>query len=443
MHIVGTTGKGKSKLLEHMIFQDITNSRGVALIDPHGNLADDVLSYLGTNGYLNEPKNLERVVYINPSRKDYSPGINLLELQENEDPAEHANDIIEVFKRNWKLETAPVFEDVMFNSLMVLIANKLTIIEMPKLLTDKTYRNNLLKKTKDPSIRHFFSDRFEKWPKREQATRLESTLNKVSRIIGSERLRNIFAQFKSTINFRDILDKSLVLIVDLSSLSELTAKLFGGFITTLIQQAAMARRTRRDFFEYLDEFQLFVSHEGGSKTFSKLLAEARKRHLYLILAHQQLSQLDEQMRGALGNVGTLVCFGIDRSDAEIQAKRIFLPHGEHIKDQAKRDSQYPLYYSLYENLESYIQALDKRTLSPRWAYVVSKQRKAALIKTIEVIDTGFSEKQLEEVKEFSTSKHSRLYKEIRKEIEERFDYSKADNNLVKDWEPLMEKYNIK
>jgi hypothetical protein len=308
----------------------------------------------------------------------------------------------------------------MFNSLMVLIANKLTIIEMPKLLTDKTYRNNLLKKTKDPSIRHFFSDRFDKWPKREQATRLESTLNKVSRIIGSERLRNIFGQFKSTINFRDILDKSLVLIVDLSSLSELTAKLFGGFITTLIQQAAMARRTRRDFFEYLDEFQLFVSHEGGSKTFSKILAEARKRHLYLILAHQQLSQLDEQMRGALGNVGTLVCFGIDRSDAEIQAKRIFLPHGEEIKEKAKRDSQYPLYYSLYENLESYIQALDKRTLSPRWAYVVSKQRKAALIKTIEVKDTGFSKKQHEEIKEFSASKHSQLYIEVKNKIEDRY-----------------------
>ena len=96
--------------------------------------------------------------------------------------------------------------------------------------------------------------------------------------------------------------------------------------------------------------------------------------------------IDERMRGALGNVGTLVCFGIDRSDAEIQAKRIFLPHGEEIKSQAKRESQYPLYYPLYENLEKYIQALDKRILSPRWAYVVSKQRKAALIKTIEVKD---------------------------------------------------------
>jgi hypothetical protein len=417
-----------------MIFQDIANGRGVALVDPHGNLADDTLSYLGTAGHFNDQKNLKRFVYINPSRKDYSPGINLLELQEGEDPAEHANDIIEVFKRNWELSQAPVFEDIMFNSMMALIANKLAILELPRVITDRSYRNSLLSKTKDPSVHHFFAERFEKWPKREQTTRVESTLNKVSRLIGSERLRNIFGQAKSTINFRYILDKGLVLIVDLSSLSELSARLFGGFITTLIQQAAMARRTRKDFFEYLDEFQLFVSHEGGSKTFSKILAEARKRHLYLILAHQQLSQLDEQMRGALGNVGTLVCFGIDRSDAEIQAKRIFLPHGEHIKDQAKRDSQYPLYYSLYENLESYIQALDKRTLSPRWAYVVSKQRKAALIKTIEVRDTGFSKKQLEEIKKFSAKRYGNLYNEVKKEIEERFDYSRINDNLVKDWE---------
>jgi hypothetical protein len=435
MHVVGTTGKGKSKLLEHMIFQDIVGGRGVALVDPHGNLADDTLSYLGTASYFNDQSNLKRLVYINPSRRDYSPGINLLELQENEDPAEHANDIIEVFKRNWRLETAPIFEDVMFNSLMVLIANKLTILELSRAITDRSYRNSLLSKTKDPSVHHFFTDRFEKWPKREQTIRVESTLNKVSRLIGSERLRNIFGQAESTINFRDILDKGLVLIVDLSSLSELSARLFGGFITTLIQQAAMARRTRRDFFEYLDEFQLFVSHEGGSKTFSKILAEARKRHLYLILAHQQLSQLDEQMRGALGNVGTLVCFGIDRSDAEIQAKRIFLPHGEEIKEKAKRDSQYPLYFSLYENLEKNIQALDKRTLSPRWAYVVSKQRKAALIKTIEVIDTGFSKKQLEEIKEFSAKKYEQPYENVKIEIEDR--YSEVLNrgeNLVKDWE---------
>ena len=93
------------------------------------------------------------------------------------------------------------------------------------------------------------------------------------------------------------------------------------------------------------------------------------------------------------------------------------------------------YFSLYENLEKNIQALDKRTLSPRWAYVVSKQRKAALIKTIEVVDSGFSKKQLEEIKEFSAGKHGRPYNEVKKEIEDRYsEVLNKDENLVKDWE---------
>jgi hypothetical protein len=436
MHIIGTTGKGKSKLLEHMIYQNIIFGRGTALIDPHGNLADDVLSYLGIQDYFKTQSNVDRIVYINPSRRDYSPGINLLELQKGEDPAEHANDIIEVFKRCWDLENAPVFEDIMFNSMIVLMENSLSIIEMPRLITDKQYRDYLLVKTKDPAVHQFFKNRFDKWPKNEQAIRIESTLNKISRITGSVRIRNIFGQLKSTINFRDIMDEGKILIVDLSYLSELSAKLFGGFVTTLIQQAAMARRTQKDFFEYLDEFQLFVSTEGGSKTFSRTLAEARKMHLYLVLAHQQLSQVDERMRGALGNVGTLVCFGLDRSDAELQAKRIFLPHGEKIKQEAKTDSQYPVYYPLYENIEKYVQELDKRRLDLRLAYVVSKQRKATLIKTIEVLDQGFNKNSLNRIKRESAQNYGREYKEVMKETRERYFNNNHSQNIVKEFETI-------
>jgi hypothetical protein len=436
MHIIGTTGKGKSKLLEHMIYQDAIFGRGICLIDPHGNLADDVLSYLGNSGFFKIPGNLERLVYINPSRLDFSPGINLLELQKGEDPAEHANDIIEVFKRSWDLENAPVFEDVMFNSMMVLMENNLSIIELPGLITDKPYRDNLLEKSEDPAVVQFFKNRFDKWPKNEQALRVESTLNKISRITGSVRIRNIFGQLKSTINFREIMDEGKILIVDLSYLSELSAKLFGGFITTLIHQAAMARRTQNDFFEYLDEFQLFVSSEGGSKTFSRTLAEARKRHLYLVLAHQQLSQLDERMRGALGNVGTLVCFGLDRSDAELQAKRVFLPHGENIKQEAKSDNQYPVYYPLYEDIEKYVQELDKRKLASRLAYIVSKQRKATLIKTIEVLDRGFNKRSLEKIKRESASNFGRDYKEVMKETRERYLSDINKTNIVKEFENI-------
>jgi len=320
--------------------------------------------------------------------------------------------------------------------MMVLMEKNLSIIELPKLITDKLYRDILLARTEDPAVHQFFKNRFDRWPKTEQAIRVESTLNKISRISGSVRIRNIFGQLKSTINFRDIMDEGKILIVDLSYLSELSAKLFGGFITTLIQQAAMARRTQKDFFEYLDEFQLFVSTEGGSKTFSRTLAEARKRHLYLILAHQQLSQLDERMRGALGNVGTLVCFGLDRSDAELQAKRIFLPHGEKIKQEARSETQNPVYYPLYEDIEKYVQEIDKRKLSSRLAYVFSKQRKATLIKTIEVLDQGFNKRPLEKIKKESAQNYGRDYKDVMKETRERYLNNNRKENIVKEFESI-------
>ena len=166
------------------------------------------------------------------------------------------------------------------------------------------------------------------------------------------------------------------------------------------------------------------------------MAEARKRHLYLVLAHQQLSQLDERMRGALGNVGTLVCFGLDRSDAELQAKRIFLPHGENIKEQAKTDNQYPIYYPLYEDIEKYVQELDKRKLASRLAYIVSKQRKATLIKTIEVLDQGFNKNTLERIKTRKCHNFGRPYDEVMKETRARYFSNNHKQHIVKEYENI-------
>ena len=142
------------------------------------------------------------------------------------------------------------------------------------------------------------------------------------------------------------------------------------------------------------------------------------------------------MRGALGNVGTLVCFGLDRSDAELQAKRIFLPHGENIKQEAKTDNQNPVYYPLYEDIEKYVQELDKRKLTSRLAYIVSKQRKATLIKTIEVLDQGFNKKTLNRIKTESTKNYGRPYNEVMKETRERYNIKIDPLNMVKEFEKI-------
>jgi len=142
------------------------------------------------------------------------------------------------------------------------------------------------------------------------------------------------------------------------------------------------------------------------------------------------------MRGALGNVGTLVCFGLDRSDAELQAKRIFLPHGKNIKQEAKTDNQNPVYYPLYEDIEKYVQELDKRKLASRLAYIVSKQRKAALIKTIEVLDQGFNKNSLNKIKKESVNNFGRPYNDVMKETRERYSIKIESLNIVKEFEKV-------
>ncbi|MDP2728673.1 MAG: hypothetical protein Q8P59_14185, partial [Dehalococcoidia bacterium] len=250
MYVVGTTTKGKSKLMEHCLYQDVLAGRGAGVIDPHGDLADDLLRCLGSledSWDVERPSRLktflERLVYVDPSRTDYCVGINPLEVDPGADLYEAASDIIEVFRRIWpvSLEEAPVFCDVMLNALITLMENRLTLLEMPRLLTDRACREALLKNVGNPSVREFFRTRYDRWG-REQALRIESTLNKVSALITSERLRNILGQQESTVDFRDVLDTGKVLILDLGSCGEATGRFMGSIILTRIQQAAASRR---------------------------------------------------------------------------------------------------------------------------------------------------------------------------------------------------------
>jgi hypothetical protein len=194
MYVVGTTTRGKSKLLEYCLYQDIRAGNGAGVIDPHGDLADDLLRYLATKrswwglgqAFADKPGNLDRLVYLDPARRDYCLGLNPLEMAPDDDRYEVAANIVEVFRRLWpsSLEEAPVFQDVMLNSLLVLMEHHLTLLELPRLLTDRDYRESLLPKVGNPSVAEFFHSRFDRWG-REQSLRVESTLNKVSALVTS------------------------------------------------------------------------------------------------------------------------------------------------------------------------------------------------------------------------------------------------------------------
>lgn len=411
MYIVGTTTKGKSKLMEHCLYQDIVAGRGAGVIDPHGDLADDLLRYLASRRdffgfgqpFTADPKNLDRIVYIDPALTDYCVGINPLQVDPQADLYEAATDLIEVFRRIWptSLAEAPVFNDVMLNALITLMENKLTLLEVPRLLTDKAYREGLLASVHNPSVIEFFHTRYDRWG-REQALRIESTLNKVSALVTSERLRCILGQKESTIDFRDILDTGKVLIVNLGNCGEAVANLLGSIIITRLQQTAAARRDiplrddRRPYYLYVDEFQQFASQEGGIRTFSQMLSSAAKFGLHLILAHQTQSQLELKMKGAIGNIGVKVVFGVDREDAEVLAKKLFDVDVTQVKSEPHTETQHPVFSPLAEQWEKWVQELQQ--LPARCAYARSSNRLATELKTPSVYDGSCLEERLEWIK---------------------------------------------
>jgi len=443
-YVIGTTTKGKSKLLEHCLFQDITHNRGTGLIDPHGDLADDILRYLVSfknrsymsKGYFEDNHNADKIVYLDPTRTDYIIPFNPLAKNTNTPDYDVALEMVEIFRRVWSdsLREAPQFSNIFLNSLLVLLANNLTLLELQKLLTNRDYREFLLQQVKNPEIVNFFHERYDKWG-REAPIMIESTLNKVNAFTLNDQLKLILGQ-KRSINLRQIMDEGLVLIVNLGSCAEETAKLLGSLLTVKIQQTALSRRdislreNRKPFYLYLDEFQIFVAHEGGVKTFSRILSEAAKFGLHLILAHQTQSQMSDLMRGAIGNIGIKVVFGIERNDAEFVAKGIFLPDIGKIKEEAKTETQHSLYDPLVNQWESFTQLIDKKSLPAREAYVVSHNRPAVKIRTIDVKDRNCRQDELELIKKYSAMKWGRPIGVIRAEMEQRANQPvKTEHNL--------------
>jgi hypothetical protein len=405
IYVLGITGQGKSKLLEHCLFQDITAGRGCGVLDPHTDLARDLLSYLAHSGFFKEAKNRMRIVYFDPSRRDYLIPFNVLATPYS--PYATAVNVLEAFRRTWpeSLREAPRFTNILLASLLVLIANDLTLAELPRLLTHKKYRESLLDNVEDPEIVSVFHHRLDRWG-REEPLILESVLNKVSAFTLNPILRAILGQKENRLDFRRIMDEGKVLIADLGRCDGETRRLLGSLIVAGVEQAALSRkdevaRARRPFFFYVDEFQDFCANESSVTTLSQILSESRKFGLHLTLAHQTLGQMtSERLRTALGNVGTKVVFAVDRTDAEIMAKKMFLVNGEEIKHEVENEVQqeksHPVYYSLQEAWEGATQAI--QTLKPRACFVKTPQGRVRRLHTISIPDRALSGKDLEGLK---------------------------------------------
>ena len=324
-YVIGATGTGKTKFLEYLIRQDISRGFGFGIIDPHGDLIEDIKGWLYIN--LLDINDLQsKVILIEPTNPEATVSFNPLEQIKGIPPEEQAGELVGVFKKIWWDSWGARMEDILRNSLIALVENNLTLVELPLLLTDDLIRKRILKKVKNPHCLRCFKayERIRPYVWREWT---ESTLNKVDALLADHRMRHIFTLPKSSFNLREIIDNQKILLVKLEKgrLKD-SADLLGSLLLSKIQMAAFARtdipkEKRAPFYLYIDEFQNFAT-----KTFIDVLSEARKYGLSLILAHQNLAQLPQELRASiLSNCGIQVCFQVSRDDAQIMAKELMTP----------------------------------------------------------------------------------------------------------------------
>lgn len=322
MYIIGKTGMGKSEMIKNMAIQDIHNGNGLAVVDPHGELVEDLLNAVPTS-------RINDVVYFNPADVDYPLAFNILEsIDEPHKKNLVASGLIGIFKKLWADSWGPRLEYLLRNAILALLDYPgATLLGVTRILVDKEYRKKVVSKIKDPVVKSFWTQEYPKYNQQFQVEAISPIQNKVGQFLSLSLIRNIVGQVKSTIDLREIMDNKKILLLNLSKgrIGEDASALLGAMMITKIQMAAMARvdipeNQREDFYLYVDEFQNFVTN-----SFADILSEARKYRLNLIIAHQYIAQLvtsdSTRVRDAVfGNVGTLVTFRVGADDAEFLAK---------------------------------------------------------------------------------------------------------------------------
>lgn len=369
-YVVGATGTGKTKLLEFLIQQDIVKGNGLAVIDPHGDLIENIKGFLACYySFYQDETIFDRVVLIDPTDPDFTATFNPLEKLSGVSIAEQTAELVSAFKKIWSGSWGVRMEDLMRNSLIALGEAGLTLAELPRFLTDKPFRGAVLKKVESPTAHNYFL-RFGTLTDRARVTWTEPVMNKINAFLSNERMRQIFSSPKSTFNLREIMDHKKILLVKLDK-GKLkgSADILGSLLMAKLQMAAFSRSDipqgrRVPFYLYIDEFQNFAS-----ESFAVMLSEARKYRVSLIMAHQTLSQVPTELRSLiLGNTGIQVYFRLNRRDASLLAKEAFEYSGYKVKSVSRRGGR--RYWSLGEEWELYIGEL--QSLPPRICYVKHK-----------------------------------------------------------------------
>lgn len=320
-YIIGQTGVGKSSLLREMIRNDIGKGEGVGVIDPNGDLIEDTLANI-------PQERAEDVVLFEPFDMQQPLGLNMLEWTTPEQKDFAISEMITIFSKLFPPEIiGPMFEHYMRNAMLALMADKDnpgTLVEIPRIFTDQEFMQEKIAKTQDPLVRSFWQKEWSTATGQTKSDMLGYVVSKVGRFVENEMMRNIIGQNKSSFDLGKIMDEKKIFLANLSKgqTGEMNSSLLGLILVSKMQIAAFRRANipqaeRQDFYLYIDEFQNFTTD-----SIATILSEARKYRLNLILAHQFMPQLTEQIRNAvIGNVGSIASFRIGADDAEFLEKQ--------------------------------------------------------------------------------------------------------------------------
>ncbi len=324
MYIIGKTGMGKSTLLENMAIQDIRNGEGMAFIDPHGSTADRLLEYVPEH-------RIKDVVYFAPFDMDHPVAFNVMEDVGYDKRHLVVSGLLSAFKKLWVDAFSARMEYILSNTLLALLEYPgATLLDVNRMLVNKNFRKKVVENISDPVVKAFWAEEFANYTDRYTQEATPAIQNKIGQFTSNPLIRNIVGQPKSSFDIRQLMDEKKIIIMNLSKgrVGEVNANLLGSMLVTKIYLAAMSRadvpaRTLTElpsFYFYVDEFQNFAN-----ESFADILSEARKYKLNLIIAHQYIEQMEEEVRNAVfGNVGTTVAFRVGPFDAEV-LETIFQP----------------------------------------------------------------------------------------------------------------------
>jgi hypothetical protein len=325
LFVIGKSGAGKTTLLRNLLLQDIEAGYSVGLIDPHGDVAADLLDHI-------PPWRTDDVIYFNPADFDFPIAFNFLANVPKDGRHLVASGIVGAFKSIWRDSWGPRLEFILYAAVAALLeCQNVSLLGIQRILIDDRYRKWVLRQVKDPMVRSFWTEEFASYDERFRKEAIAPIQNKIGQLLMAPPVRNILGQVRSRLDFRFIMDRQRIFIANLSKgrIGEDKASLLGALLISQFQQCAMTRanvaeQERHQFFLSVDEF-----HNFTSDTFAAALSEVRKYGLSLTLVSQFTQQIRQEIRDAIfGNVGGIISFRIGESDATILAREFgntFLP----------------------------------------------------------------------------------------------------------------------